>query len=151
MHGVFIALCRCAFRFLVCTVWVFVWLTPVAAPAPPGNVQSFIDSTGLMSATWGTASIDSGVTQYNMEYRVLNSDVSNQVGVPVETPMSNVSGLMISVFYEVSSYFPCSHCRHSLVLALVTALCCAYTLTTDVDLTNIPVIQHTRMDSDQYW
>lgn len=107
MHVVFIVLYQCAFRYVVCTVWVFVWLNLIAAPAAPSNVQSFIDSGGFMSTNWNRASNDSGVTQYNMQYRVLNSDDSNQVAVPMETPKSNVSGLMVSVSYEVSSYFPC--------------------------------------------
>ena len=72
----------------------------VAAPAAPNDIQSFIDPTGFMSTTWKEAG--GGVVQYNMQYRVQNSDDANDITIPMGMTNSNVSNLAIMVLYEVS-------------------------------------------------
>ena len=72
----------------------------VAAPAAPNNIQSFIDPTGFMSTTWNETG--GGVVQYNMQYRVQNSDDANDITIPMGVNNSNVSNLAIMVLYEVS-------------------------------------------------
>ena len=72
----------------------------VAVPAAPNNIQSFIDPNGFMSTTWNETG--GGVVQYNMQYRVQNSDDANDITIPMGVTNSNVSNLAIMVLYEVS-------------------------------------------------
>ena len=72
----------------------------VAAPAAPNDIQSFIDPNGFMSTTWNEAG--GGVVQYNMQYRVQNSDDANDITIPMGVTNSNVSNLAVMVLYEVS-------------------------------------------------
>ncbi len=74
----------------------------VAAPNAPSNIQSFIDPNGFMSTTWDETG--GGVVQYNMQYRVQNSDDANDITIPTGMTNSNVSNLAIMVLYEVSMY-----------------------------------------------
>ena len=106
--------CGCVPRCVaLCTVFICVAVVfrclcvypSTAAPDPPGGISAFIDSTGFMHTTWTGASSESGVTQYNMEYRVMNRMDSNQITVPARMTEANVSSLRIQVLYEVR-HFP---------------------------------------------
>ena len=72
----------------------------IAVPTAPNDIQSFIDPNGFMSTTWNETG--GGVVQYNMQYRVQNSDDANDITIPMGVTNSNVSNLAIMVLYEVS-------------------------------------------------
>lgn len=83
------------------------WFSTAEPPAPD-NIQSFIDTVGFMSTTWNGSDADTGVVQYNMQYRLRGRDDDvNGVTVPMGVTGSNVTNLQPMVMYEVSS--ACMH------------------------------------------